>query len=67
MRDASDGLIKDGVLWLYSRARCPNSLPALLSHSLNYRALTKASRSPLDLFPLLGQTTILKEASFVVA
>ena len=29
MRDMSDGLIEDGVLWLYPRSRRPGFLPAL--------------------------------------
>ena len=52
--DISNGLIEDGVLWLYSRSRRPSSLPALLSHCRVCCALTKASRPPLDSLPLLG-------------
>ena len=68
MRDMSDGLIEDGVLWHYPRSRRsgflrPGFLPALLSHCRECCALTKAFRPPLDSLPLLGQTPFPKETS----
>lgn len=70
MRDMSDRLIEDGVLWLYPRSRRPgflrpSSLPVLLSHCRECCALTKASRPPLDSLPLLGETPFPTETSSV--
>lgn len=70
MRDMSDGIIKDDVLWLYPRSRRPgflrlDSLPVLLLYCRECCALTKASRSRLDSLPLLGQMPLSKETSSV--